>query len=64
MVNSDGTNFHVLKPGVQGEVTRYSPIWARDGESVFCEDMSNVYQIGLERRSARAMEDRQDRAER
>jgi TolB protein len=38
----------VLKPGVQGEVTRYSPIWARDGQSVFCEDMSNIYQIGLD----------------
>jgi TolB protein len=48
VVNSDGTNFHVLKPGVQGEVTRYSPIWARDGQSVFCEDMANVYQIGLD----------------
>jgi TolB protein len=48
VVNSDGTNFHVLKPGVQGEVTRYSPIWARDGQSAFCEDMSNIYQIGLD----------------
>jgi len=48
VVNSDGTNFHVLKPGVQGEVTRYSPVWARDGQSVFCEDMSNIYQIGLD----------------
>lgn len=48
VVNSDGANFHVLRPGVQGEVTRYSPIWARDGQSVFCEDMSNIYQIGLD----------------
>ena len=48
VVNSDGTNFHVLKPGVQGEVTRYSPIWARNGQSVFCEDMSNIYQVGLD----------------
>ena len=47
-INSDGTNFHVLKPGVQNEVTRYSPIWARDGQSVFCEDMANVYQFGLD----------------
>jgi TolB protein len=47
-INSDGTNFHVLKPGVQNEVTRYSPIWARDGQSVFCEDMTNVYQLGLD----------------
>ena len=48
VVNSDGTNFHVLKPGVQNEVTRYSPIWARDGQSVFCEDMTNIYQIGID----------------
>jgi TolB protein len=47
-VNSDGTNFHVLKPGAQNEVTRYSPVWARDGQSVFCEDMTNIYQIGLD----------------
>jgi TolB protein len=47
-VNSDGTNFHVLKAGAQNEVTRYSPIWAHDGQSVFCEDMANVYQIDLD----------------
>jgi TolB protein len=46
--NSDGTNFHVLKPGAQNEVTCYSPIWARDGQSFFCEDMTNIYQIGLD----------------
>jgi TolB protein len=48
VANSDGTNFHVLKPGVQNVVTRYSPIWAHDGQSVFCEDMANVYQLGLD----------------
>jgi len=47
-VNSDGTNFHVLKPGVQNEVSCYSPVWARDGQSVFCQDMTNIYQIGLD----------------
>jgi TolB protein len=47
-INSDGTNFHVLKPGVQSEVTRYSPVWAPDGQSVFCEDMANIYEIGLD----------------
>lgn len=47
-INADGTNFRVLKPGEQNAVTRYSPIWARDGKSVFCEDMSNVYQIGTD----------------
>jgi TolB protein len=47
-INSDGTNFHVLKPGAQSEVTCYSPVWARDGQSFFCEDMTNIYQIGLD----------------
>src|SRR5437588_4385775 len=47
-VNSDGTNFHVLKPGVQNEVTCYSPVWAHDGQSVFCQDVTNIYQIGLD----------------
>jgi TolB protein len=48
VVNSHGANFHVLKPAVQNDVTRYSPIWARDGHSVFCEDMTNIYRIGLD----------------
>jgi TolB protein len=47
-INSDGTNFHVLKPGVQNEVTRFSPVWAHDGQSVFCQDMTNIYQVGLD----------------
>ncbi len=47
-INSDGTNFHLLKPGVQNEVTCYSPVWAHDGQSVFCQDMTNIYQIGLD----------------
>ncbi|HSS18199.1 MAG TPA: translocation protein TolB [Candidatus Dormibacteraeota bacterium] len=47
-INSDGTNFHVLKPGVQNEVTCYSPVSAHDGQSVFCQDMTNIYQIGLD----------------
>jgi TolB protein len=47
-INSDGTNFHVLKPGVQNEVSCYSPVWANNGQSVFCQDMTNIYQIGLD----------------
>ena len=35
LINSGGTDFRVLKKGVPNEVTRYSPIWARDGQSVF-----------------------------
>jgi TolB protein len=47
-INADGTNFHVLKAGEQDAVTRYSPVWAHDGQSVFCDDMTNVYQIGMD----------------
>ena len=47
-INSDGSNFHVLKPGVQNEVTLYSPIWAHDGQAVFCQNMTNIYQLGLD----------------
>jgi TolB protein len=47
-INSDGTNFHVLQPGIQNEVTCYSPVWGHDGQSVFCQDMTNIYQIGLD----------------
>jgi hypothetical protein len=38
----------VLKPGAQDEVTCYWPVWAHDGQSVFCQDMTNIYQIGLD----------------
>jgi TolB protein len=46
-INSDGTNFHVLKPGVQNEVTRYPRFGRATGQSVFA-DMANVYQLGLD----------------
>jgi TolB protein len=62
-INADGTNFHVLKPGAQNEVTRYSPTWAHDGQSVFCEDMTKCLSARARRRVSRAMEDRQDRPE-
>ena len=38
----------MLKPGVQNEVTLYSPIWAHDGQAVFCQNMTNIYQLGLD----------------
>jgi len=48
LINADGTDFRVLKKGAPNEVTRYSPIWARDGQSVFCQDMTNIYRLGLD----------------
>ena len=48
LINVNGTEFRVLKKGAQGEVTRYSPIWAHDGQSAFCQDMTNIYRLGLD----------------
>ena len=48
LINADGTDFRVLKKGAPNEVTRYSPIWARDGQSVFCQDMTDIYRLGLD----------------
>jgi TolB protein len=44
----DGTDFKILKKGAQNEVTLYSPCWAHDEGSIFCQDMTNIYQIGLD----------------
>ena len=44
----NGTEFHVLKKGAPNEVTLYSPCWARDMGSIFCQDITNIYQISLD----------------
>jgi len=44
----DGTEFRFLKKGAQNEATLYSPAWARDEGSIFCQNMTNIYQIGLD----------------
>ena len=47
-VAPDGTDFQIVKKGAQNEVTLYSPCWAHDAGSIFCQDMTNIYQIGLD----------------
>ena len=44
----DGTEFRFLKKGAQNQATLYSPCWARDEGSIFCQDMTNIYQISLD----------------
>ena len=46
----DGTDFRILKKGAQNEATLYSPSWAPDEASIFCQDMTNIYQISLDGR--------------
>jgi TolB protein len=48
LIKSDGTGFHYLKKAVKDEPTLYSPCWARDGKSLFCQDMSKIYRLGLD----------------
>src|SRR5205823_869157 len=43
----DGTDFKFIKKGEQDKVTLYSPCWARDGQSIFCQDMTNIYRLSL-----------------
>jgi TolB protein len=48
LINADGKDFRVLKKGTQDKVTLYAPCWARDGQSVFCQDMTYIYHLRLD----------------
>jgi TolB protein len=54
-VNADGSDFHLVKDikrrtdtPARPVDTVWAPAWARDGESIFCHDFHNVYQIDLD----------------
>jgi TolB protein len=47
LINADGTGFRVIKKGDKNKVTLYSPCWGHDGQSIFCEDMTNIYRLSL-----------------
>ena len=44
----NGREFRVLKKGASNEATFYSPCWARDMGSIFCQDITNINQISLD----------------
>lgn len=48
LIDADGTEFRVVKKGAQSKVTFYSPCWARDGQSIFCQDMTNIYHLSVD----------------
>jgi TolB protein len=48
ILNADGTGFRAVKKATPNEPTLYSPSWAGDGQSFFCQDMSKLYRFGLE----------------
>jgi TolB protein len=48
LVNIDGSGFHFVKnAGLKSEAFG-APVWARDGKSIFCHDLDNIYQIDLD----------------
>jgi hypothetical protein len=47
-VNADGSGFRFVKnAGLKSEAFG-APEWARDGKSIFCHDLDNIYQIDLD----------------
>jgi TolB protein len=44
----DGSDFRLVKKGARNQATFYSATWARDESSIFCQDMTNIYQIALD----------------
>jgi TolB protein len=48
LVNADGSGFRFVKnAGLKSEAFD-APEWARDGKSIFCHDLDNIYQIDLD----------------
>jgi len=48
LVNADGSGFRFVKnAGLKSEAFG-APEWARDGKSIFCHDLENIYQIDLD----------------
>lgn len=48
LVNADGSDFRLVKnPELRPEAFG-APEWARDGKSIFCHDLDNIYHIDLD----------------
>jgi hypothetical protein len=48
LVNADGSGFHFVKNAELKSEAFGEPTWARDGKSIFCHDLDNIYQIDLD----------------
>jgi TolB protein len=48
LVNADGSGFHFVKNATLKSDAFGAPEWARDGKSIFCHDLDNIYQIDLD----------------
>ena len=48
LVNADGSGFRFVKNAELKSEAFGAPEWARDGKSIFCHDLDNIYQIDLD----------------
>jgi TolB protein len=48
LVNADGSGFQVVKNAELKPEAFGAPEWARDGKSIFCHDLDNIYHIDLD----------------
>jgi TolB protein len=48
LVNADGSGFRFVKNARLKRDAFGAPEWARDGKSIFCHDLDNIYQIDLD----------------
>jgi TolB protein len=48
LVNADGSGFRLVKNADLKSDAFGAPEWARDGKSIFCHDLDNIYQIDLD----------------
>ena len=47
-MNADGSGFRFVKNAELRSEAFGAPEWARDGKSIFCHDLDNIYQIDLD----------------
>ena len=48
LVNADGSGFRFVKNAKLRPEAFGAPAWPRDGKSIFCHDLDNIYQIDLD----------------
>ena len=48
LVNADGSRFRLVKNAELKPEAFGAPKWARDGKSIFCHDLDNIYHIDLD----------------
>lgn len=48
MINADGSGFRYVKKAAPKNNSYWSTAWAADGKSIYAQDLTNLYQFGLD----------------